>query len=514
VFTEYPPGEDDAQVIAVDRDPDGDGRLGPATGAAVRETVVSRTTAGTPGSGNDAAVSADGRYVAFDTRAPGMSDGTDPPANGDSDPAEQVVVRDLTNDLTAGPARTPAALASVGTNRNCADDLGPDDVCGGDDSSTVPSLSADGSVVAFTSAADDLVPADTDDEADVFVRQFQPGLTADPADFGTVGVGSGTDRTITLRPTGFGPVRITGITVTGADPGDFTVYPAQNCAGAVLHETGDCLASVRFAPAATGARTAQLVVAVAGRPQPVLVPLTGGAGPAVTGLRIEPAALALGGPRLVLSRSAPGVLTVENTALAPFAVTGVRLLGGPGLYPGDYAITGNTCTGGPLPPGGSCLLTVTDTPLGAGDRPGALELTDTGGDGPQLVALDGSGTAPVLAVSPAVTPAGRVTTVAGTGWPSNHPVTVTLRATAPVSTAIATTPSAATAAGTGVPLAVPVTAQTDAQGGFSVPLVLYPGAAPGSYPVTATAPGTSLTATHSLLVVLGTTEPPGFTTRH
>ena len=47
----------------------------------------------------------------------------------------------------------------------------------GNFSSSGPSISADGRYVAFRSFADNLVPGDTNDERDVFVRDRQTGTT-------------------------------------------------------------------------------------------------------------------------------------------------------------------------------------------------------------------------------------------------------------------------------------------------------------------------------------------------
>ena len=47
----------------------------------------------------------------------------------------------------------------------------------GNDSSDVPSISADGRYVAFVSSADNLVPGDTNSRADVFVRDRQTETT-------------------------------------------------------------------------------------------------------------------------------------------------------------------------------------------------------------------------------------------------------------------------------------------------------------------------------------------------
>jgi Tol biopolymer transport system component len=96
-------------------------------------------------------VSADGRFVAFTSFASNLvPDDT----NGQAD----VFLR----DLTAGTTRR----VSVG-----------DDGTEGDGRSSAPAVNADGSVVAFESAADNLVSGDTNNVADVFVRDLARGHT-------------------------------------------------------------------------------------------------------------------------------------------------------------------------------------------------------------------------------------------------------------------------------------------------------------------------------------------------
>jgi Tol biopolymer transport system component len=97
------------------------------------------------------AVSADGRYVAFASDDPTL-------VPGDTNGARDVFVRDLrTNTLTR------VSVASDGTQAD-----GPSDE---------PSLSSDGRYVAFSSAATNLAPGDTNGVRDVFVHDRSTGTT-------------------------------------------------------------------------------------------------------------------------------------------------------------------------------------------------------------------------------------------------------------------------------------------------------------------------------------------------
>jgi Tol biopolymer transport system component len=97
-------------------------------------------------------VSSDGRWVAF------ASDANNLVAN-DTNRCRDVFVRDLaTGSLT---------LVSVNTNGFC-----------GSRASSEPAISREGRYVAFTSSANDLVPGDTNNASDVFLRDVQNGTTA------------------------------------------------------------------------------------------------------------------------------------------------------------------------------------------------------------------------------------------------------------------------------------------------------------------------------------------------
>jgi len=119
--------------------------------------LVSRRDPGLPsvtGSGlsDSPSVSADGRYVAFRSDAPDLVPGD---TNGTSD----IFVRDLLMGTTTLVSVNQAGTAS------------------GNGPSFSPSISADGRYVAFTSLASDLVANDTNNTADVFVRDLLTGTT-------------------------------------------------------------------------------------------------------------------------------------------------------------------------------------------------------------------------------------------------------------------------------------------------------------------------------------------------
>src|SRR5439155_25832392 len=118
-------------------------------------TLVSVNQTGT-GGGNGHSVSpvisADGRYVAFESEASNL-------IVNDTNNASDVFVRDLVTGTT-----TLVSVRSGGTGA-------------GNGASTSPLISADGRYVAFVSLASNLVANDTNDSFDVFRRDLQTATT-------------------------------------------------------------------------------------------------------------------------------------------------------------------------------------------------------------------------------------------------------------------------------------------------------------------------------------------------
>jgi Tol biopolymer transport system component len=106
------------------------------------------------GSGR-AAISADGRYVAFQSWASNLH-----PDDGDTTPAPDVFVRDLREDTTTLVSRASGADGEKGDNQ-----------------SGEPAISADGRYVAFDSGASNLHPDYGDTIQDVFVRDLETNTT-------------------------------------------------------------------------------------------------------------------------------------------------------------------------------------------------------------------------------------------------------------------------------------------------------------------------------------------------
>jgi dipeptidyl aminopeptidase/acylaminoacyl peptidase len=116
-------------------------------------TLISANSAGVPGNSNSwpRAISANARYVLFESFASDL-------VPADTNKTSDVFIRDLTLGTTT--------LVSVSTNGGVGSGRSQDSV-----------MTPDGRYVAFSSIASNLVPGDTNQIPDVFVRDLQTGTT-------------------------------------------------------------------------------------------------------------------------------------------------------------------------------------------------------------------------------------------------------------------------------------------------------------------------------------------------
>ncbi len=185
----------------------------PVTGQTTRVSVASDGSQGTGGSSRNPVLSADGRYVVFESDATNL-------VAGDTNGLTDIFLRDrqtgqttrVSVDGTGGQGNGPSfgaaisadgtqiAFASAATNLVLGDtnnlidifvfdrstnpgqatrvSVGPAGAQAvGPAGSTSPSLSADGRLVAYASAASNLVPNDTNNEYDIFLYDRIAGVT-------------------------------------------------------------------------------------------------------------------------------------------------------------------------------------------------------------------------------------------------------------------------------------------------------------------------------------------------
>ena len=93
-------------------------------------------------------------------------------------------------------------------------------------------------------------------------------------DFGNeVEHGTSQPQSVSLTNTGASALSITGVTITGTDPGDFSV--ANNTCGASVAASASCAISAVFKPSATGKRTANLSITDSSTDSPQVVSMSG-----------------------------------------------------------------------------------------------------------------------------------------------------------------------------------------------------------------------------------------------
>jgi Tol biopolymer transport system component len=129
-----------------------------SSGKTIRVSVSSSGTQAN-GSGREPRVSGDGRFVVFSSDATNL-------VPDDTNKAKDVFVRDLVSGET-----TRVSISSSGAQLDGASDM--------------PTISDDGSTVAFRSSATDATEGDSNEYADIFVREVGSGsttLASAPAD--------------------------------------------------------------------------------------------------------------------------------------------------------------------------------------------------------------------------------------------------------------------------------------------------------------------------------------------
>ena len=253
--------------------------------------------------------------------------------------------------------------------------------------------------------------------ADVVVPCPPAALRISPPslDLGSTIVGqSSAAKTMTVTNVGSAPAPLGAPTLAGASPGDFALDPAGTCAGATLTPKQSCTVVVRLAPTTTGPLAATVTVASSNG---------GSASGSLTGTGIEtsititPAPVDFG-TLTVATASPPTTLTVTNAGTEALPITSIKVTG---ANAADFVVDDTGCKGITLAPAGTCALTVVLTPADAGAR--TATVTVVAGPARAKAPLRGAGIYnPTLVFSPAVVHLGELTTLVGTGFPANRPI--------------------------------------------------------------------------------------------
>jgi hypothetical protein len=208
-----------------------------------------------------------------------------------------------------------------------------------------------------------------------------PSSFAFPSQLGSGG--SSAPQPVIVTNTGTAPLTISGIAVTG-DSGDFSW---TGCQSTTLQPGQTCTLQVAFTPTAAGVRTGTLTIQANVSCSNLAVALSGtGIAPPVS---VDPTAISFGGEP-VGATTAGWQVTVSNTTAATANFTTSFSVSGP------FAISGNTCTGGSLAAGASCVMSVEFSPTISGPATGQLSFGYQAGtlSGTRTVVLSGTGQAP------------------------------------------------------------------------------------------------------------------------
>jgi 6-phosphogluconolactonase (cycloisomerase 2 family) len=228
-----------------------------------------------------------------------------------------------------------------------------------------------------------------------------PSISLSPASLSFAQTQTGTSsapQTITLTSNGGEALSVNSISLGGADSSQFT--ESDTCqAPSVLQPTKFCSINVIFAPlaSATGSQQATLSITDNAPGSPQSVTLSGTAvappppAPAVT---VTPDPISF--PTTAQgSTSSPISVAVTNSGNATLHISSV-ILGG--NNPGDFSMT-NLCNG-PYAANAACTITLTFTPVAAGQRSAILSITDDAPNSPQSIQVSGTATS-----APSTTPA-------------------------------------------------------------------------------------------------------------
>jgi hypothetical protein len=210
----------------------------------------------------------------------------------------------------------------------------------------------------------------------------------------TVG-NTSTAQSIAVTNRGSAAVSISGISMTGANAGDFS--QTNNC-GTSIATSASCTMVVTFKPTGTGTRTALVSIADNGPGNPHTIGLSG------TGMAVPAPVAGLSatsldfGAQTVNSSGAAQTVTLTNSGTAALSVTGVNISGS---NPTEFAQT-NTC-GSSVAGGSNCTISITFRPTSVGAKTASLTISDNGPGNPHAIALSGTGVAapaPVISIAP------------------------------------------------------------------------------------------------------------------
>ncbi len=214
-----------------------------------------------------------------------------------------------------------------------------------------------------------------------------PNLATTPSGgtFGTVTVGQASaPLAVTLNNTGGAAAN--GVTFNNSNAAEFIV--SANTCGATVNAGASCAFNVTYTPTAPGADSATLTINATGG-SAVVMALSGtgtSSAPQVGQLSL-PAAITMSDTQ-VGTTSFARTVTISN--LGPGPVNVLSIVSG---NPAEFALGSNGC--GTVQANTACTFDLTFKPAAAGTRAASVTITSNGVSSPQVLAVNGMGTAGV-----------------------------------------------------------------------------------------------------------------------
>ena len=215
-------------------------------------------------------------------------------------------------------------------------------------------------------------------------------LSSTRLDWGTVALGGGDARALTVRNSGTATLTISRLRIGGAAADDYRTGGIGCQLENGLAPGESCRIAFLFAPGAAGERVAEVEVHHNGTGSPDRVELRGRGEQPRPAFRAEP-------QRLQFARTPVGgrsdIATVElrNPGTAWLPLHGVSVQGD---HAADFELVAGSCTGASrLAPGGDCSVGVRFTPREAGARRAIVSIRHGADGDPGVVELRGSGEA-------------------------------------------------------------------------------------------------------------------------
>jgi hypothetical protein len=219
-----------------------------------------------------------------------------------------------------------------------------------------------------------------------------PVVSVSPATFNlSATVGATSAQTMYVQNSGTVAANITGVTIGGANPSDFSI--TNNC-GSTLSAGAECSIYVYFTPVSVGSFSASIFVADNATGSPQTVTLTGTGIAALPALSLTPATLSFSGT--VGATPTLQTATLTNTGNITLNITNVAISGA------GFSIAATNC-GGSLNAGANCATLVEFTPTAATSYAGTLTVTDNLTGSVHTVTLVGTGigaAAPAVSLTP------------------------------------------------------------------------------------------------------------------